>query len=264
MTSAIEEVDFLARSEHRVDALRRLRDGPADRDDLERATGASRATVARLANEFEDRNWVVRDGPRYALSDLGEFVADEFLRLVDRMETERTLRDVWKWVPSEMSGCSPSLFVDAAISLPESHSPYHPIPRFVELVESAGTMRGFSERSLKPGSYEVILRNAAEGMETELAFPRAVIDEMLVVVPRDVIEAALEGPRLVILEHEELPSDAGFALFDDRLALYCRDDDGVTKVGVDTDRAEAVAWGESVYEDVRSGARTVDVAKRST
>lgn len=263
MTSAIEEVDFLARSEHRVDALRRLREGPGDRDDLQRATGASRATVTRLANEFEDRNWVVRDGPRYALSDLGDFVAAEFLRLVDRMETERTLRDVWEWFPSEVSGCTPSLFVDAAISLPKSHSPYHPLPRFVELVESADTMRGFSERSLKPESYEVILRNTAEGMETELAFPRAVIDEMLEAVAGDVIEAALESSRLVIREHDEFPTNAGFALFDGRLALYCRDDNGVTRVGVDTDRHETVAWAESVYEDVRSTAEAVDVSKRS-
>lgn len=263
MVSSIEDVVFLARSEHRVDALRRLREGPCDRDDLRRATGASRATVTRLGNEFEARDWVVRDGRRYTLTDLGSFVADEFLRLVDRMETERTLRDVWEWFPSDVSGCAPSLFVDASISMPESHSPYHPLPRFVDQVESADTMCGFSERSLKPGSYEVILKNTAEGMEAELIFPRAVIDEMLEATADSLIEAAVESSRLDILERDDLPTDTGFALFDDRLALYCRDDNGVTKVGVDTDSPEAVDWAESVYEDVHSGARAVDVAERT-
>lgn len=259
MARSIEDIEFLARSDHRVAALRELGEGPRDRDELQGVTGASKATIARLLNEFEDRTWVVRDGHKYELTDLGQFVADEFLRLVDRMETERTLRDVWRWFPSEMSGCTVSLFADAVISFPESHSPYHPLPRFVELVESAGTMRGFSERSPKPGNYEVILQNAAEGMETELVFSSAVIDDMLDVIAENVIEAAIDSSNLTILEHETFPTDAAFALFEDRLALYCRDDKGVTKVGVDTDSPEAVTWGESIYEDVWSEAHEVNL-----
>lgn len=258
MDSSIGDIEFLSRSEHRVEALRSLGEGPNTRDELQAVTGASKATIARMLNEFDDRSWVVRQGHQFELTDLGQFVADEFLRLVDRMETERSLRDVWQWFPSEAPECTVSLFADATIALPESHSPYHPLPRFVELVEAAETMRGFSEPSLKPGSYEVILRNAATGMTTELAFPSAVIDEVVNVLAENEIDAAVDS-SLTVFEVDTLPMDAGFALFDDVLALYCRDANGVTKAGIDTTDPEAHAWGESIFEDVRSKGAPVDI-----
>lgn len=254
----IEDIEFLARSDHRVAALRALEQSPSTRDDLQVASGASKATIARLLNEFEDRNWVDREGHEYELTGPGQFVADEFLHLVDRMQTERTLRDIWQWFPIHLPGCDMSMFVDAVISFPESHSPYHPLPRFVELVESARTMRAFSKRSPKPGSYEVILQNAAEGIETEFVLPRAVIAEMVDVIDEHVLRAALGSSHLVIFEHDGLPTDVGVGVFDDRLALYCRDDNGVTKVGVDTDNPEAVDWGASLFEDVLGEAKPID------
>lgn len=255
----IEDIEFLSRSNHRVAALRALRQTPRNRDELQVATGASKATIARLLNEFEDRNWVGRDGNEYELTGAGRFVADEFLRLVDRMETERTLRDVWRWFPTHLPGCNMSMFVGAVITFPESHSPYHPLPRFVELVESAGTMRAFSKRSPKPGSYEVILQNAADGMEIEFVLPRAVIAEMVDVIDENVLQAAVDSSNLSIFEHDRLPTDVGVGLFDARLALYCRDENGVTKVGVDTDNPEAVDWGASLIEDVRDEAVPIDL-----
>lgn len=261
MASTVEDLEFLVRSEHRVDALRALVEGPCDRDGLQSAIGASKATVARLLNDLEERDWVVRDGHQYELTDLGQFVAEEVLALLDRMETERAVRDVWQWFPTDLPGFTFGLFADAVVSFPESHSPYQPLPRFVELVEAAHTMRGFSERSLKPGTYDVILRNAADGMETKLALSSAVIDEMVDVSDEKVIEAAIESSHLTVLESETFPTDAGFALFEDCLALYCRDDNGVTKAGIDTDNPAAIAWGESIYETVRIDANSVDATK---
>ncbi|MDX1747481.1 MAG: hypothetical protein R3324_16220, partial [Halobacteriales archaeon] len=226
------------------------------------ATEASKATIARLVNEFEDRNWVVRDGHEYELTDSGEFVAEEFLRLVDRMGTEITLRDVWQWFPTDLPGCTMSMFADATIELPEGYSPYHPLSRVVELVGSARAVRAFSKRSLKPGSYEMFLRNAIDGTEVEFLHPAAVVEDMLTVTLEELIREAVDSGRYTVLEHDSLPTDAGVALIDDRLGLYCRDEKGVTQAGVDTDAPEAVAWGESLYEEVRSEARPVDLLGR--
>ena len=258
MASPLEDVEFLARSEHRVDALRALREGPADRDDLRTATDASKATVARLLNEFEDRNWVAHEGGEYELTDSGEFVAEEFLRLIDRMETEHALRNVWQWFPTDLHGCTMSLFADAVITPPESN-PYEPLPRNAELLGSASTLRLISKRTPKPGTHDLVLRNAATGMETELNYPSTVIDYMLDVVDRSVIEAAVESGHLTVSVHDSLPTDAAVALFDDRVAVWPRDDEGTVRIMVDTDAPEAVAWGESLYEEVRADARPVDV-----
>ena len=75
MTAGIESIEFLARSPHRVGVLEALADGPTDRRDLTETTGASSPTVGRILADFEDRQWLVRDGPTYALTALGEYVA---------------------------------------------------------------------------------------------------------------------------------------------------------------------------------------------
>ncbi|MDX1748125.1 MAG: transcriptional regulator [Halobacteriales archaeon] len=262
MTSPVEEIEFLARSEHRVIALRALREGPCDRDDLRASTDASKATVARLLNEFEDRNWVVRDGHEYELTDPGEFVAEEFLRLVDRMGTEHALRDVWQWFPTELPGCTMSLFADAVVTFPDSISPYETLPRHAELMEGTRRARAISKHTPKPSTHELALHNAAAGMETEVIFPAAVIDYMLDVVDRSVIEAAVESSHLTVLEHDSLPTDVGAGLYDDRLMVAPGDEEGVVRAMVDTDKPEAVAWFESIYEELRAEAHSVDLLER--
>lgn len=262
MSSSIADVEFLARSEHRVAALRALAERPRTRDELRDATDASKATVARLLNEFEDRDWVVREDHRYDLTDHGQFVADEFLRLVDRLESERELRDVWQWFPTDLPGFSVALFADAVVSFPDPANPYYPIPRFVELVEAASTMRGFSARCPKPNTYDAILRNAADGMGTELVFAPAVCRDMLSVADESLLRDAVDGGSLALFEHDSLPMDAGFAILDDRLSLWGRDEDGLSKAGIDTGSADALEWGASIYEDVRSDARRVDVLEQ--
>ena len=260
--SPLHDIEFLSRSAHRVDALRRLQEGPADRDDLRAATGVSKATVSRLLNEVEGRNWVVRDGHEYELTDPGEFVADEFLRLVDRMGTEHALRDVWQWFPTDLPGCTMSLFADAVITVPETSSPYRSLSRHVELVDSARTVRGFSSRPLKPESYELYLQNALSGTDTTVVFPPVVIDDMLRVAAEELLRDAIGSAHFTVLENDSLPTDAAMGLADDRLAVWFRDDDGVTQGGVDTDTREAVAWFESIYERARSEARPVDLLER--
>lgn len=259
VASPLEDIEFLARSEHRVDALRRLRRGSADRDDLRTATGASKATVARLLNEFEERNWVVRDGHEYELTDLGRFVTDEFLRLVDRVETEHALRDVWQWFPTDLPGFTVELFTDAVISSPDPDLPYRSSPLFVDHLEAARTIRGFSARSPKPDSYEHIVRRAIDGKEIEVIFPRTVIEDMLQVLPEVMFREALESGRLTVLEGTAYPMKIGFTLSEDRLGLWGRDEEGLARVGLATGSPDALAWGESLYEEVRSNARPIDV-----
>lgn len=92
----MDEVEFLARSDHRVGVLEELTAGVRDRADLRTATGAFASTAGRVLSDFEERRWIARDGPSYGLTPLGEYVADRFLDLRDAMETERKLRDVWQ------------------------------------------------------------------------------------------------------------------------------------------------------------------------
>lgn len=94
--STLDDIEFLARSDHRVAVLDALAEGPCDRDDLRGATGASSPTMGRILADFEDRRWIIRDGSTYELTQLGAFVTDRFADLRGAMATERKLRDVWQ------------------------------------------------------------------------------------------------------------------------------------------------------------------------
>lgn len=118
MDSVLEEIAFLARSSHRLGVMKGLTDGAREREGLRAATGASTPTMSRILTDFEDRRWIVRDGPTYYLTPLGEFVAERFLGLREAMEIERKLRDVWQWLPREMEGFSVDLLTNAVVSYP--------------------------------------------------------------------------------------------------------------------------------------------------
>ena len=94
MPAPLEDIRFLADSENRFTALEVLAAGPRTRSELRDATGASKATISRLLGDFESRGWVSRNGSRYALTPLGEYVASAFVDLYDRMATASDLRDL--------------------------------------------------------------------------------------------------------------------------------------------------------------------------
>lgn len=76
MDAALEEIDFLVGSSHRVGVMEGLTDGARERGELRAATGASTPTTSRILADFEDRRWIARDGPTYSLTSLGESVAE--------------------------------------------------------------------------------------------------------------------------------------------------------------------------------------------
>jgi len=99
MATPLDDIRFLADSENRFTALETLAAGPRSRSELQNATEASKATISRLLGDFEDRGWVAREGHRYALTPLGEYVASAFVDLHDHMTTASDLRELLPWFP---------------------------------------------------------------------------------------------------------------------------------------------------------------------
>ena len=60
MTTSLDAVDWLTRSEHRVEVLEALTEGQRLRSELQELTGISRVTSNRMLAELEDRNWIDR------------------------------------------------------------------------------------------------------------------------------------------------------------------------------------------------------------
>lgn len=258
--SSLEDIEFLARSTHRVAVLDALAEGPRDRDDLRGATGASSPTMGRILADFEERRWIVRDGRTYVLTPLGEFVADRFSGLREAMETEQKLRDVYPWLPREMEGFSIDLFADPVVSYPGPGYPYEPVDRVTELIESTETMLGFGTTVVKSSNLEAACNAILDGMEFEYVYSPEVFETIVAWNPEKVAAAAARE-NCTTLVHDSLPDSdtCGLGIYGDRVGICCHDrETGVLKAGVDTGSPAALEWAESVYEQYRAEARLLE------
>jgi hypothetical protein len=97
--------------------------------------------------------------------------------LIDRLETERQLRDVWDRLPSEASGFNLELCTGAAVTTADADDPYAPVYRFMSLVQETDEFRfaGIDVALLEPCK-EDLCERIIEGMQTEMVQPPRVAE----------------------------------------------------------------------------------------
>ena len=262
MDTGREEVEFLARSAHRVEVLSTLADGPQNRAHLSHKTGASSPTMGRVLTDFEDRHWIERTGNTYRLTDLGRFVAEHVESLLEAMTTERRLREIWPWLPHAVEGFGVELFTDVVVSRPGPGYPYEPIERLTQLISETSTMRGFGMAVLKSGNLRPFFERTHNGLEVEYIYPPAVFEQLLS-WNREVVTAATRRENYTVLLHEELPLDerCGICLFDDRVSICCYDHEtGTLQSLVDTESEAMRTWAKSYYQRFRQEAAPLEAA----
>lgn len=260
MESSIEDIEFIASSTHRVGVLDALAEGGTDRDGLRSRTGASSPTMGRVLRDFEERRWIERIGRSYTLTPLGAFVAEEFAKLRDSMETERRLRAVWEWLPREMEGFSVDLFADAVIAYPGPGYPYEPVERVVQLVQETDALCGFGSTVFKSIANETVCHAILDGMEYEYVYPPEVL-AATVAWDRDLVQRAAARDHCTVYVHDDLPDKkrCGFGIFDHRVGICCHDAESrALRAWIDTDAPEAREWILSVYEQYRDAAQLAD------
>lgn len=255
--SPIDDIAYLARSEHRAPTLVALTVRPRSRSELWEMTGVSSSTIRRTLREFEDRNWIRRNGYRYEATPLGAFIASAMAELIERVELERKLRHVWQWLPDEESGFTIEMCSDAVVTVAEADNPYAPVNRFLALTRETERLRilGSSLPLLEPCRDEFCGR-VVDAMRTEIIDPPSVAKYIRSTYP-ELSARTLGSGNLTIRLHDDLPP-YGICIFDRRVAVCGHDPDSVTvRVLVDTDSAEAREWAESTYTFYRRQTPTV-------
>lgn len=261
-TSApLDDIEFLARSDHRVTTLDALAERPRSRTDLQAKTEASSSTIRRTLRAFEKRNWATRDGDQYEATQLGAFVATGMGELVDRLETEQKLRDVWQWLPSEANGFPIEKATDSVVTAAEADAPYRPVNRFISLLRETNRFRfvGFNVALLEPHKDEFRQR-IIDGMFAEIIDPPSVAKYILSMY-QEHCSAPLDSGNLTVWLHDDLPL-YGISLFDDRTAISCYDQDsGTVQVLIDSGAPKIREWAESTFESYRHEARPLTLER---
>ena len=260
MDATLDDIEFLVSSTHRVGVLDALTSGPCDRNELRTVTGASSPTMGRVLTDFQARHWIERDGNTYQLTELGEFVADQFEDFTDAIAYQRRLREIWPWLPHEIDGFSIELFTDVVVSQPGPGYPYKPVERLTELITATRTMRGFGMALLKSGNLEPFFDHVQDGLQCEYIYPPDVFEALLSWDEKTVVETATRANYAVLL-HGDLPLDdrCGICLFDDRVSICCYDTEtGALQSLVDTGSDEMRTWAASYYDRFRAEARPLE------
>ena len=262
----LEDVAFLVRSAHRVAALEALAERPQRRAQIRERTGASSSTISRLLREFETRHWVMRDGAHYEATELGQFVATGLADLLTRIETERKLRDVWAWLPTETDddGITLEMVADAVVTTAKASDPYGPLHRFESLLTDTDRFRFVgSDLALLEPCRDLFRKRVLGGMSAEIIDPPHAVQHIRSTYP-DHCAGPLESDSLTILVHDT-PPPYGVSLFDERIGISCHHpENGTIQAFLDTDSADARRWAETTYDTYRREARplTDDTVRR--
>lgn len=249
MSSAADEIAFLANSENRVSILCSLTDGPISRNDLDEQIDVSRVTLGRILDELEERRWITQWGQTCAITPLGEWVTEEYLALSGVIESERELRRVIQWFPSDGFGFHISCLADADVTLVSRADASAPISRLIRDVEAGGLIRVFSF-AITSQFLETCWRQVTAGsVSYEWVFTSAVLDvlmssEKMAAQSREMLQSDRAEYRLV---EEEIPYTV--IISRDHANLRLADAAGAATALIQSDDDRVRSWAESTFED---------------
>lgn len=245
----LEEIEFLALSPNRVDVLRLLSAGRYTRTELARETGASQATLGRILGDFDERSWIERDGSEYTATATGQLVAAGFTDLQNILETERRLRGIVEYLPTEEFGFDIRRLAEATITVPTQTRPNAPLQRLLSLLREGDEVRTFSH-AFNEQTLTVVREQTQAGDQTfEGVFSRGAIDALA-------DDASLRGQLRDLLATDRASvriRDDGVPLaamiVDDVVYFLLRDDHGILRASVDIDDAAVRSWARDAFDD---------------
>lgn len=238
------------------DVLEALSGEPMDRREIEAALGVSRATSHRLTRWLDERGMARKRDGRYELTGFGLTVLEETLRYERNLVTASRLEPLLEAICEDHQEFVIEPFGDATVTTATPDDPYRPVGRFLSLLESSGTLRGFNTTHMVPLAHSDSFDTVFEAVECEIIYLPGVVDTLFETYPERA-EAAISDGHLRLRTRETLPY--GLAIFDDRVGIGGYDErTGSMTVFVDTDAAIAREWAERTYEIFRDRSDPLD------
>lgn len=163
-TEALDAIAYLSRSENRVRLLHALTGDDFTRGELTDRTPASRTSVDRIVNEFQERGWVERstDGT-YVATAQGNQLMQRFRPFIESVTALQRLGDALEWLPLRELSIGLEHFNDAVVWEPAT-DPVETVEFMCDLVRDASRFRVLADL-LPPEQLEVIM---ADRIDAEL------------------------------------------------------------------------------------------------
>lgn len=261
-TASLDDVAFLARSEHRAEVLDRLTSDEWTRRELHDATGISQPTLGRILSGFEDRGWAIQDGSEngreYTLTPLGELLAEEFSTLLETTSTVRKLRDVVPHLPFDEMDFDLSHLREARITTAQPDDVLAHMRRQDEVADRSDHVRtlcsSFSPSAIQAERDRIVNGDhTGESIVTGDALDTLSADDEIAAWLDDIIASG----RATIYRYEgEVPVMLG--LFDDTAGIVPLDEDGMPcGAFIETDNEAIRVWVKETLDAYRERAEEV-------
>jgi len=218
--------------------------------------------MRRTLDEFDDRLWIRKEGYQYASTPLGEAIASGMEKLIDRVETERSLRSVWDWLPGAISDFPFETWAELTVTVADPDAPYRPVRRFESLLRETTTVRFLHpEVGLMDLCFDLLYQLVSEGVDVTLIDRPECHAYFFATYPTRSSEL-VRRDNFTVLEHDDFPP-YGVGLLDDCVTISCyQEDSGTVHAVIDTAAPAVREWANATYETHRAGARHV-VRQRS-
>lgn len=261
MASPLEDIEFLARSSHRVEVLEALADAPRTRHELKERAGVSRVTIKRLVDDLADRGWIEHEDGQYESTAKGRVVAREFARLQTNLSVADELEAALEWLPTEEFDFDLAYLRDADVRRSDSWEDQTEVIRHAaDLVDGTdrieGTAIGFSHEVVDEMRDHVVAGDA----EFEV-----VIDETCFRMIRNDSGLRERFHDMVASGHAALHRHGGEAplhmviSFDDLVSICGHVDEGPPPGALEATGPTVREWARAYFEDALAAAEPIEV-----
>jgi predicted transcriptional regulator len=256
MTTAQDDIDWLTRSENRVQALELLVERSYDRSELLEAVDVSRVTFNRMFEALDERGWIAQDDERklYA-TPLGRIVIRDVSKAFDSAATAQKLHDIIEYLPTEQFDFDLDRLQNAQITRPTETDTLAPLNRFAELLSEA-TQR-FTPLVANIDRLHTGGVNEAAPEHAEAIFTAEVMETILAdsVMREDTIASIETGFDLYLYDGS---ASITLSLFDNTVGFELNDGSGFVPAFIETDDEAVLAWAEETYEQYKREAKPLD------
>lgn len=260
--SAREVVEFLVRSEHRLEILARLGDGPVPKRELTASVDAVRTTVQRNLDALEDRGLVRRRDRSYEATEAGTLIASHLQDLLETTAAGLDLQPALEVVAEANEAfdpdpeIGPGALVDARVVEATTENPYAPVreheARLAEtdharlvLPASAPDPLETSLDAIEGGAVHeaVVTPDLAETLRTDPAF-------------RETFEA-FDASDAVRVDRYDGDISSYVGVLDDVVQIGVHDERGIPALLVESDDERVRSWAIDLFDAYRTASERI-------
>lgn len=259
MEGGIADIEFLARSETRVqvmDALRR--EGELSKRELRERIDASRTTIQRNLEALEDWGWVQNSDRVYSLAKCGELIAHEFTSLRETVSATEHLQPVLQWLDRSNLDLDLRLLSEADIITASEGDPWAMVNRHVKRLREAENVRAILPLTGLHAMEVTRDRVLNDCTRVEFIGTSNVVDTLQNSSDyRKIYDDLMKSERFDLYStDEEILYYLG--LLDDIVQIGV-DEDGEPRALLETTNSEVHGWAQDAYDEYLSQAQPVVV-----